>query len=85
MLLQYNGKNISWSHLTELDTRPGLGLWMVPKLKFKHISLTPFSKMCVDLAAQVQIHASIMPQVHHMVHTCFLLSESVSKVLKLTG
>ena len=75
MLLQYNGKNISWSHLTELDNwdaRPGLGLWMVPKLKFEHISLTPFSKMRIDLAAQVQIYASIMPHDHHMMHTCFL-------------
>ena len=35
------------------DTEPGMGIRMVPKLKFEHISLTSFSKMHVDLAAQV--------------------------------
>lgn len=55
---QNNGKSISWSHLTELyhrDTSPGMGIRIVPKLKFEHISLTSFSKMLVDLAAQVHI------------------------------
>ena len=55
---QNNGKGISWSHLTELyhrDTSPGMGIRIVPKLKFEHISLTSFSKMHVDLAAQVRI------------------------------
>lgn len=32
---------------------PALGIRMVPKLKLEHISLTSFSKMRVDLAAQV--------------------------------
>ena len=56
---QNNGKSISWSHLTKLyhrDTSPGMGIRMVPKLKFEHISLASFSKMRVDLAAQVRIH-----------------------------
>ena len=35
------------------DTASGLGVRMVPKLKLEHISLTSFSKMRVDLAAQV--------------------------------
>ena len=55
---QNNGKSISWSHLTELyhrNTSPGMGIRIVPKLKFEHISLTLFSKMLVDLAAQVRI------------------------------
>ena len=30
-----------------------MGTLLVPKLKHEHISLTAFSKMCVDLAAQV--------------------------------
>ena len=56
---QCNGKEISWSHLMELyhrnraqadDTR----LALLPKLKFEHIHLTSFSKMRVDLAAQVR-------------------------------
>jgi hypothetical protein len=42
------------------------GLSLLPKLKYEHVHLTAFSKMRVDLAAQV-------------------LSESVSKALRLTG
>ena len=54
-----NGKNISWSHLTtvyEVDTAPGKGVRMIPKVKPEHIKLTSFSKMRVDLAAQVLIY-----------------------------
>ena len=35
------------------DTQPALGVRMIPELKLEHISLTSFSKMRVDLAAQV--------------------------------
>ena len=35
----------------------GSGLSIVPKLKYEHIYLTSFSKMRVDLAAQVHMHA----------------------------
>ena len=57
--LQCNGKEIKWEHLMDLYKRdsgaireaPGLSL--VPKLKWEHIHLTSFSKMRVDLAAQV--------------------------------
>ena len=31
------------------------GLSLVPKLKYKHVYLTSFSKMQVDLAAQVNV------------------------------
>lgn len=57
--VQCNGKPISWSHVEKLykeDTRAGIaatGLHLVPKLKFEHIFLSSFSKMRVDLAAQV--------------------------------
>lgn len=37
--------------------RDAAGLAMVPKLKYEHVNLTSFSKMRVDLAAQV--HALI--------------------------
>ena len=37
------------------DTASLLGVRMVPKLKLEHISLTSFSKMRVDLAAQVKL------------------------------
>ena len=54
--LQCNGKLISWDHLKSLyleDTEAGYGIRKVPKLKYEHIHLMSFSKMRVDLAAQV--------------------------------
>ena len=58
MIFQFwnQGKSISWEHvvaLYERDHCQGLGLSMVPKLKYEHIYLNSFSKMRVDLAAQV--------------------------------
>lgn len=52
---QNNGKLILWSHLANLYNKDtsGEGVRMVPKLKLEHIKLTSFSKMRVDLAAQV--------------------------------
>ena len=53
---QCNGKHISWRHLQQLyeqDRGKATGLSLVPKLKYEHVYLTPFSKMRVDLAAQV--------------------------------
>ena len=49
---------ISWSHIVKLyldstDHVQSPGLSLVPKLKYEHIYLTSFSKMRVDLAAQV--------------------------------
>ena len=54
---QCNGKPILWEHLELLyqeDTSKDAGLWLIPKLKFEHIHLNSFSKMRVDLAAQVR-------------------------------
>ncbi|KAL5489473.1 hypothetical protein EMCRGX_G018567 [Ephydatia muelleri] len=51
-----NEKDILWSHiqsLYETDTASMSGTRLLPKLQYQHISLTSFSKMCVDLAAQV--------------------------------
>ena len=59
---------------------------MVPKIKFEHISLTSFSKMRVNLAAQV---SSV--SVFHIImvllesHNLQVFSDSVSKALSLTG
>ena len=56
MYTQCNGKDITWEHLEELyllDTTSTNGLRLVPKLRYEHIHLTTFSKMRVDLAAQV--------------------------------
>ena len=38
---------------------------MVPKLKFEHLHLTSFSKMRVDLAAQVCMNMNVSELVIH--------------------
>ena len=59
-LLQHNGKPISWRHLEDLyiqdSKQSNKGTRLVPKLKYEHVYLTPFSRMQVDLAAQVSIY-----------------------------
>eukprot|EP00731_Ephydatia_muelleri_P000111 Em0001g111a len=59
-----NGMPISWDHLKELYTKnraqaDDTGLALIPKLKFEHIHLTSYSKMRVDLAAQVILSNSV--------------------------
>ena len=39
------------------DSSAGMGLRMVPKLKYEHLHISSFSAMRVDLAAQVQVLA----------------------------
>ncbi len=57
--MQCNGKEILWEHVQDLYHRDSGaqksagGLSLVPKLNYEHIYLTSFSKMRVDLAAQV--------------------------------
>ena len=53
--------DISWKHLTDLYEKnraqaPDAGLALLPKLKYEHVHLTSYSKMRVDLAAQVIVH-----------------------------
>lgn len=58
-VLQCQGQQISWKHVVNLYNRnmgAATGLSMVPKLKYEHIYLNSFSKMRVDLAAQVCMH-----------------------------
>ena len=56
LIQQNDGKEIKWGHLWRLyyDSRTPTGLCYIPKLKFEHICLNSFSKMRVDLAAQVR-------------------------------
>ena len=67
--LQINGKDISWKHLVRAyeanrgRTTESAGLWLLNKVKFQHVFLTPYSRMRVDLAAQVK---------HTHTHTCTL-------------
>ena len=59
IIAQNDGWFISWSHIRKLyenDMATGMGIRLVPKLKYEHISLNSFSKMRVDLAAQVNIN-----------------------------
>jgi len=89
-ILQCKGKEISWSHLTQLynrDTSGGQGVRMIPKLKFEHISLDSFSKMRVDLAAQVSWPAILRTCMHHvftLTSTCKFSRCAVSLCLKLS-
>ena len=55
VILQFHHP-ISWSHIVELfmASRHNIeSLTVVPKLKYEHVFLTSFSKMRVDLVAQV--------------------------------
>ena len=70
------------------DTENATGLRLLPKLKYEHVNLTSFSKMRVDLAAQVSNSVS-----RDVCQSCMwiiavlnmqVLSESVAKALKLT-
>ena len=58
--VQYNGKDISWQHVQDLyykDSKRGVRL--VPKLKYELVHLNSFSKMHVDLAAQVSYYCIV--------------------------
>ena len=58
-MLQINGQRIAWKHICDLVDKisntaiASRGLSLVPKLKQEHIILTSYSRMRVDLAAQV--------------------------------
>ena len=62
--IQCNGKDIKWEHLVSVyksgtgADRPVPGLSQAHKLKYEHIYLTSFSKMRVDLAAEVYYNYS---------------------------
>lgn len=51
---QINGKEISWQHLVRVyEATDTPGLILLPRVKYEHIHLTSYSKMRVELAAQV--------------------------------
>ena len=54
-ILQNNGKLILWSHVRTIqeEIQSDSGLYVGKLLKPEHINLTSFSRMRVDLAAQV--------------------------------
>ena len=55
-------KVIAWRHLQEMYARDSgsakehPGLAMVPKLKYEHLNLNSFSKLCLDLVAHVSVY-----------------------------
>lgn len=59
LLIQRNGQFLLWKHLRDLyEKTSGMavrskGLSLLPKLKLEHINLASYSRMRVDLAAQV--------------------------------
>ena len=74
--LQIDGQQISWEHLEHLyhhhqgdGQRPGSGLSVIPKIKREHVKLTSFSKMRVDLAAQV-LYINFYPATHTVIISC---------------
>lgn len=82
---------ISWSHIVKLyldKTDSVQSLSCVPKLKYEHIYLTSFSKMRVDLAAQVCtcicIYIFMCDDFEQCCHAK-VLSTTVSKALMLRG
>ncbi len=82
ILVQINGQHIVWKQLWDLfgkisGTRDSsCGLSLLPKLKQEHLKLTSFSRMRVDLAAQVTImYYTIM--IH--VHDCYINTQVLSK------
>ena len=60
------------------------GLSLVPKLKYEHLHLTSYSKMRVDLAAQVRVTCTVFNYMNvYGLHASLVLSNSVSKALIL--
>ena len=76
--LQCNGKEILWDHLRELYRKDSgahknaAGLCLVPKLKYEHVFLTSFSKMRVDLAAQVCTHTYVFSCLLYECMLCYV-------------
>ena len=70
--MQINGKTIEWKHLRDLYHKfhsmamQSAGLSLVPKLKMEHIELTSFSRMRVDLAAQVSTNLYMYVDEHQL-------------------
>lgn len=64
--MQNNGMDISWSHLLGLFeastylSQSSQGLSLIPKLSREHLYLTGYSRMRVDLAAQVRFLALLI-------------------------
>ena len=81
--MQKDGNYISWSHITALydKSRFSSGLSMIPKLKKEHIYLNSYSRMRVNLAAQVSIKINFGGGYSYKDSTFQVLSTSVANAL----
>ena len=79
--MQFNGMQISWRYVRDLYdmTLKSEGLTCLPKLRFEHVNLTAFSKMRVDLAAQVRTKQNYYKALNIIVQ---VLSSSISNAIK---
>lgn len=59
------------------------GLTILPKLKYEHISLTSFSKMRVDLAAQVRIWTNLNSTLNNYIHFYNYYRSSAIQLVRL--
>ena len=61
-ILQFHDQRITWQYIEDLyyHTKSSGGLSTMHKLKHEHVYLTSFSKMRVDLAAQVSLFVIIL-------------------------
>ena len=85
--MQKNGQFILWKHIRHLyEKMNGMavqskGLSLVPKVKMEHINLTSYSRMRVDLAAQVNSWKSV----HLVLCVCSLLPARASEQGNVIG
>lgn len=91
MYTQNNGKKIEWSHIQELYEKisstaiASHGISLLPKLKQEHIVLTSYSRMRVDLAAQVSLTILVVFIILTVTAFFQVLSKSVADALAYFG
>ena len=71
---QINDQHISWEHLRRLYKHRSSGLTLLPKLTLEHLNLNSYSRMRVNLAAQVR-H---VPSVHNVL--CIYVLGSLKQI-----
>ena len=86
---QNNGEHILWDHLEELykQSQAESGLYIGRRLTYEHLHLTSYSKMKVNLAAQVKLY-KLHAHLKFTLHNCNdnyqqVLSTSVACAFKL--
>lgn len=67
LVMQRNGKHTLWEHLRYLQTytQAESGLFIGTRLTHEHINLTSYSKMKVNLAAQVHYQSNCITKFNY--------------------